>query len=614
MTDAERDAFISIISGYDAERFQTIARRYIGKDRGASRQEQASRLSSFLSQEEVQRRIVSMLDEEEIAITLAVSLFSPITIDKLSHLSIRRSPQAVTVRIGDLLERLILLSDKKKGLLCNPLFVSSLLPTLSASSLFGSQGPDAKVGPVVGRDMVRGYLSIAEGETRMPSIESLSVVFPSLSPSFFPLLSASLEKLGIISSGTVDHEKADALCAEDDLAIASRLASLSSPIDETTIRDCAVLLAKLVSVDHSHFLLLSRYVTRNTPGIDDNTLLSLLVEWNLAEDDGTFVISRRFPSSVRDQILLDSDRTVTYSGRGKDDDLLYRFATLEKMDVAETWRMTKKSVIRALDGNLEGNRIIAYLEKEGNLTGSPILRDLSMMISSYRELTLLHCIAITADERLSHLISALPALQESIIAHPSENVFLMDSATYRLWSARLREGIGTVPSVKGEPLLEESEESSKVPLSPFAPSPFSVFPYPRDLPPKEAVYDGALRHMIENLPFEGQKKEGFLRLYGAKRILSFSQIGGLLSDDMPKEAGGFDYQMKLQFLKSAMKSKPLQLEIETQGKRITVIPMELLKTADGNTTLKAELQPGGEIEMLPVSKMFVIRMLSSSLF
>ena len=75
-----------------------------------------------------------------------------------------------------------------------------------------------------------------------------------------------------------------------------------------------------------------------------------------------------------------------------------------------------------------------------------------------------------------------------------------------------------------------------------------------------------------------------------------------------QEAGGFDYQGKVSLLRHALSLKNTLINLQVGQDELLVKPQELTKTTDGEMLLKASILPLGESRLIPVGKIFLIRM------
>lgn len=591
------DGFVLLVSHIDADRFSILERRYLGKEALKVPKEKACEQLFFLfSNPVVITRMVSLLDEEDLSILLAATLFPSLSMEEPFFQERRKR-----LAIASLRERLALFVVDG-SLVVSPLLAPSLTPLLSLSRLFGDKRGDALQGFLVGRDFVRGFVSLAEGRGKN-SVLSCGDCFPLVPPSKYAILAtallSSLSAIGVMEDGLVDHEKMQELTAREESDIACLLAA-TNDLPLQVIRDVFALLGMLSSLDMSHFKLLASLFH-----CDGDLLLSRLSLFGLAEVREDAVFARMIENGERETLVIDSDRSLSYHGRGKKDDLIFRYATLLRLDVLTIWKIDRESLVRAFDSGLREKDILHSLSFG---QGADLETEVRLAFSSYGEISLCHCIALSADSRLSRLIDGIPSLSAYILSRPAPGCFLMDATKSGEWIPILRQAVGTLPRIGGEKLVD-ADKNPPSPLPPVTVDRFSGLSFPRDAQKKESVQDSILKKMAEGSPYHTELEE----LGNARELVDEGQVSHYLPsrDD---QVFGFDYQAKLTFLKKLVQRKrKTLLWVETGEKAVSLFPDSLVKDQDGAYLLKVS-DMDGTVSLLSVSRLYKARVMPYLLF
>jgi hypothetical protein len=92
-----------------------------------------------------------------------------------------------------------------------------------------------------------------------------------------------------------------------------------------------------------------------------------------------------------------------------------------------------------------------------------------------------------------------------------------------------------------------------------------------------------------------------------KLLVDSSQIRSFVPDENP-QAGGFDYQGKVALLRRSLTLKNALLLLQVGQEELLAQPLELTKATDGQMLLKATILPSGQVRIIPVGKIFLVRM------
>lgn len=74
------------------------------------------------------------------------------------------------------------------------------------------------------------------------------------------------------------------------------------------------------------------------------------------------------------------------------------------------------------------------------------------------------------------------------------------------------------------------------------------------------------------------------------------------------EAGGFDYQGKVSLARQAVGKKDIALQLQLTDQELVVQALEVAYTPQKEALLKAAVMPTMEVKILPISKIFLIRL------
>ncbi|MDD4450667.1 MAG: hypothetical protein PHS76_08160, partial [Sphaerochaeta sp.] len=119
--------------------------------------------------------------------------------------------------------------------------------------------------------------------------------------------------------------------------------------------------------------------------------------------------------------------------------------------------------------------------------------------------------------------------------------------------------------------------------------------------------DEALKQEIELAPFTSAQKQDLLHRFQAKLILSSSQIVAQVINTAI-EAGGFDYQGKVSLARQAAGRKDVALQLQLTDQELVVQALEVAYTVQREALLKVAVMPTMEVKILPISKIFLIRL------
>ena len=620
VNEQDRTSFRQLVSSYNDENYFSLMRNYLGIIHTPfSKENLIARLLSFLSKETTLKHIVSMLDDEDITILTAVELLGQVKGAELAQiLSQKNNYPTILRRISNLQERLLLLSEKQ--IVCiNPLLKETIGPYLNLRVLFGNHNRDYNESFCVNAEVIRGLLSLTERGRHPVYKTEFAACFPSCDPQQFailyPRLIETLEKLGIIDGqASIDFLRCDRFFSLSDTQIVSLCIAIEKNLPQAYIMDVVTMLEKLIALDNDAAEMLIRILASKYQIEADYKLLEDLGLYGvLSQAEGLWVANRIEEKRTRTTLVVDSDNTVSYSGACSEKDILYRFASLSKLDRRTVYQVSRQSFCKALDGGLTYEEIAPYLIGESYpQSANDLLKNLMMLSEQYNELSIYQGIVIKANDRIARLIENVPDLQGCCLKKLDEHVFLMDSFSYEKWGKTLRDILGVIPAIQN---LTELPKENKRESSEFIreESEFKNLPIARNLPAKEPSFDKVLHDVIQEKSLPVSVKQNLLSRFEQKLILDKSQIANQVVNGSI-EAGGFDYQGKLALCRQAIGKPNMALLLQLADQDVMVQPLELVYTVDKEAMLKAQIMPSLEIKIIPVSKVFLVRLFKYCLF
>ena len=611
MNDAARERFASLLNAYPDDVYFPIIRTYLGQIQTPfSKRDLTQRLVVFFSKPSVQTHMTDLLDDEDLKILTAVKLFGPIDGSVLAGLFSTTATYPARVRHISLLIRRLWLVKEENNLSLNPLLEPLLEPLLSLSALFGKPSGKPSGNFTATIEVVKGYLSLAVGKRRTIDDETLQAAFPSCPVSireqFFVRLSNALSKTGALVAGQIDYERSTHLFFLPWPVMIARFISADCGVPQASVLRLLSLLENLGSLRKDAFPLGCRLLHATGSETLPEDMLEILVQWGIVtEENGDLIVTPVPPENgVGPNLVIDSDRTASFSGSLPADDILWRFATLVKLDVRTVYQISQESFSRALDGGLSWEKVREYLRANG--AKQTLVDELALEEERYREVELYHGIVIKADERIARLVEQITSLHDAILARLADGVYLMDSRTYPFWCKTLKESLGFLPSLQGEPYSSEEtpeqrgEEPEQATSNPFG-------RLRRTLPSKKTKYDGTILSMVQDHGGNSVAREALEVRLRDKLLVDSSQIRSFVPDENP-QAGGFDYQGKVALLRRSLTLKNALLLLQVGQEELLAQPLELTKATDGQMLLKATILPSGQVRIIPVGKIFLVRM------
>ena len=136
------------------------------------------RLISFLAKPSVQDHLKDLLDDDDLKILLVLELFGPMDGAALARLFSTSATYPEQVRHLSLLIQRLWVLKTGKTLAPNPLLGPLYSPYLNLSCLFPGSCGKPSDSFTLSREVVKGYLSLAEGKRRAVDDATLKNAFP----------------------------------------------------------------------------------------------------------------------------------------------------------------------------------------------------------------------------------------------------------------------------------------------------------------------------------------------------------------------------------------------------------------------------------------------------
>ena len=209
------------------------------------------------------------------------------------------------------------------------------------------------------------------------------------------------------------------------------------------------------------------------------------------------------------------------------------------------------------------------------------------------------------------------ALAEHHVKKLSPTIFLMRRDSEKQWRKILTDAGQLVGSTHRQSVVVQKEEA----INPYFFTYIDVVHEERttpDLatgrPPAEPIIDESLRAAITTAKaLSPVQREDLLSRFDQRLILSPSQIAGQVLDAVI-EAGGFDYQGKLNLCRQAVGKKHITLQLRIDEEELFVWALEISNSSEGEALLKALVLDTKVERIIPIRKIFTVRMLRTQLF
>lgn len=614
--------FKTLLSRYSEDNYFFLVRNYLGSVTTPFHKPQlTNRLCQFFSREDVQAKTLSHLDNLDCTMLSLLAIYGPLESEKVTEL-LQQSFSYGTLlrRVSNLQERLVLLSDGGK-LVFNPLIAEQLIKECSLKPLFGNSPDTTREYPYCSTEFLRSYLSLVAKEKKLGFKDEYCQFFPSYGREqlqlLFTSLSDALVKLCVIPSEKplkIDYSKAEALLQLDDHRLMCLL--LAQEIGNKMALDFSnellCLLQKLGSLDTNSLKLLLRLLCMKYEVPYSSSLIELLSKWGLLNLDEIWFSARIEKEDQRSVMLVDSDNTISYTGTCQNGDLLYRFSEPTVLDRHTSYHVTKESFVRALDSGLAWTDVEGFLlanTREGN--ASALLKQLAMIHQRYRLISIYDGLVLSCDERTARLVENLHTVAEHKLRILAPGVYLMKRSTESQWRAALQDAGLMLPLTNSEELVEIIKQADN-PLfahlvdfaNKLSKPPCTIAKTGFD---HTSAVDKDLELALAETKLTPQQRGDLEYRFKNRMVLVKEQLVAQIINGVI-EAGGFDYQGKVSLCRQASGKKNLALQLLLTDQEMVVQALEVAYTPQKEALLKAAIMPTMEVKIIPVSKIFQVRL------
>jgi hypothetical protein len=315
---------------------------------------------------------------------------------------------------------------------------------------------------------------------------------------------------------------------------------------------------------------------------------------------------------------------------------LASFSMVRETGAAVRFEMTRESVVRGFDLGLDADFMLALLDR---LSGNQVEQNLRWTLKDwetrYSEVSLYQGVTLILAEDRRYLAEAEPVA--SLISRTlAPGVYLLSAGEgAEAVQALRRAGIDIVAQPSPAAALPEArppEAASGDRASPYPPLgkvprlPGQGFQFgdraepgtalPRDTL-QAGLYQERFHSALEKLSLPRDEREELVARIERRLILSESQLTAAPTPREKLEARGLDYVGKTSIAKQAIASKQL-VEIVWSGQRgeenrAIGLPNALRKSG-GETLLALKPVPSGDLILLPLGKIGLLRRVKQSLF
>ena len=642
-----REEFFSYITGLGDDQVRYLYSIYIGEVPTPFHKPKLTRqLVHFFKKEETVQAIARLLDEEDLTVLAAAGASKP-TFSRLMGLLSRRgfSPYSLQLKLINLEHRLCIycIEDDEPRFSVNPML----------ADLLGSRIHPSLLAPGVPYEGVRrpfwltpqllacwltlihqhGRDFTVTGEAKKHRLGEITRIFPSIP---LPAQTAS-EAFGVVArSLQCCKPKQD----QPAVSFSNGETIFSSPA-QTLVLTTAALLG--LPPHYSSFntqwpkevLRLFRLTSRRayTPdeletlaclsvsaSDDPKGLAASLIAYGVYHDagDGRFVLSSMDPEETGGlPIRMSSDFSIHIDARTPVSRwlVLCRFCRIRKADTMIIMEMNRETVFRGMETGLTEEMMLEAVQRCTEKPAAPSMASLvSQWASYYRAVRVYDEVVLQTDERTSRIIKGHPSLSSRITQILAPGVFLVKREEFPAFKKELVDaGVPYVPDLAP---LEQDDAGLKRPLEQLSLSDAQEEGIPE--PGSTENPDACIRSLMQEVPKAAAGKEMQSELtyrISQRMILSSVQLKATSRKRTMFEAGGFDYQGKLQLIKQAVSSPPaiLELRLSADDHELVLVSPKQLVREGGADILHGVSIPDGTPFSRSVGKLFLIRLIKRPL-
>lgn len=662
------DFFKKWLIGLDNEKFYYVARNFLPQTTTPFNQENVSEeLISFFLNEDKANALLSTIDSidslllgifqitEGASTNQVLQLIKPfeksiasennefvyysyfdnnMNIEEFSYVSLIE-------HISNLAKRLIILSVNDKFIL-NPIFEDKLINKASLLPIFSSHDSynEEITTNVINSEFLRGYLSIVKLNSKLTDYQKRNMVAP-LFPSYKTeeLVKATqqidnlLDELEIFKPfDTIEYEILQRLIdlTSFDLAVLFFSQSLTSLFDNYQkififAKSTLNFLNEVKTFDEKAltFLLQTQAIRYEIENIDG--FIEKLIELNIIIKTETAFQINRFEKTHQEPqpLIFDTDLSVRYLGERGKNDILWRFASLNSLDIQTSYKLTKEDFRDALDSSMSKNEIYDYIKQHcSNIENCTAFNYLDLIERQYSQLSVYDGIVIQADKRISRIIELHPEMGEYILKKLADGVYLMSREKEAQWTTILEKAGLIIPRRKGDLIQSETFfTNSQWRLS-------NNYHLKEDqlaiintlesihkdlsLEDKTILFNEVsektfnsriLRGKIELMNLKKNEKQDLLNRLRCSMIVDESQLAPLILD-IDISASGFEFRRKVNVCKMASKDENTVLKVTYSTHELLLLVEKVKSESNNEYFVIAKKLPTLETVTLPISKIF----------
>jgi len=645
------------------EEFFAIMRNYLGKLKTPfNKHTLIDDLADFLLRDETEKRILSMIDEEDALILTSIDFLSGTDIHELhDFLGSDRSFMSIHHILLNLEERLLIYRDSENGRIkISPLFENLFKDKVfNTDLLFPSKDNSKAKHPDLwfSDTLVIAFISFIlknpdllklDGSVKKKIYEDISKIFPNLfsgnsSLSRLDLLLMSLKNLSLIK------EKSEEIIPEEytlkqlsELDIQERYmlyaASIVQPdLNISTLYNYAELINRFLKAipQKKNFsyssitkLLLLIIKKSGIKSVDNDLIINSLINFNLLIiTNNRYEINSKLNEifslkEINEPPLIvqpSFDITVKPWLSLKEGIKFACLTEIKKFDIYPDFELNRASYTRGHECKLNSQNIISILE---DLSAHHVPQNILVSVKSWEEeynrVKLYEGIVLSVKSEKKIIIEHLQNLQIYIIKQLAPGIYLMDPENVKEWKIIIENAGISVPVIQKNGI---TEREPTIMYSPGAlkSSEFIQIPVKTvQEPAQEYNFNQELYKRLNSLNLKKEEETGFKIRIDKKLILYPEQIqhGNIKTEKT--EASGMDYTGKIRLIERAIQSKSELLEISF-GNPIEKIITYLVKPDNIDKTnkdliLNAITLPEENSIQLIVRKMSKVKRLKSSLF
>jgi hypothetical protein len=662
------DFFKKWLIGLDNEKFYYIARNFLPETSTPFNQENISEdLTSFFLNEEKANSLLSTIDNLDslllgiFQITNGASTNQILQLIKPFEKSVESennefvyysyfdnnqkleefSYVSLIEHISNLAKRLIILSVNDKFIL-NPIFGDRLIEKASLSPIFDTHDSyNSELNTnVIDGEFLRGYLSIVKLNSKLTDYQKRNMVAP-LFPSFqveellkvTELVDNLLEELEIFKPfDTIEYEILQRLIdlSSFDLAVLF-LSQAIAPLFENYkkififTKSTISFLSEIKTFDEKAltFLLETQAIKSEIESTD--SIIEKMLDLNIIVKTETAYQINHFEKEIQPPhpLIFDTDLSVRYLGNRGKNDILWRFASLNSLDIQTSYKLTKEDFRDALDSSMDKETIYDYIREHcENSANCTAYNYLDLIEKQYSQLSVYDGIVIQADQRISRIIDLHPEMAEHIIKKLADGVYLMSREKETQWTTILEKAGLIIPRRKGDLIqsetfftnaqwrlsnnyhLKEDQVSILDELELIAGelSQSEKNIIKNDVCEK-SFNSKFLRAKIELMNLKKAEKQDLLNRLRASMIVDESQIVPHVLD-IDISASGFEFRRKVNVCKMATKDENTVLKVTYSTHELLLLVEKVKSESNNEYFVVAKKLPTLETVTLPISKIF----------